>query len=82
MKVFLAAHGIKSGDNLSTQDKVLAILEAVVVTFLLTFIPKMLVLGRPPISIEEIWEPLLTSVLMALYTYMRMRGIKPEKIHE
>lgn len=55
------------------------ILEDMIVTFLITLIPELILLGRPPQSILEIWVPLLSAVLMAIYSYMRMRGIERAK---
>ncbi|MHA1286235.1 MAG: hypothetical protein ACTSPB_02405 [Candidatus Thorarchaeota archaeon] len=52
------------------------ILEDVIVTFLITLIPELIVLGRPPLSFEEVYVPILSSVLMSIYSYMRMRGIE------
>ena len=55
------------------------ILEDMIVTFLVTLIPKLILLGRPPVSIVEIYVPLLSALLMALYSYMRARGIEPRE---
>lgn len=63
-------------------DKIALILEDMIVTFLVTLIPELILLGRPPESIIEIWVPLLSSVLMAIYSYMRMRGIERAKQDE
>ena len=53
-----------------------AILELTMVTFFMTLIPKFLALGRPPITLAECWEPVLTALLMALYSYARARNIE------
>mgnify|MGYP000450984732 CR=1 FL=1 len=58
------------------KSKILSIVETVVVVFLATLIPKLIALGGPPTSINDVWEPLLSSALMGLYAYMRLRGIK------
>lgn len=63
----------------TTWDKVSLIAEEVVVTFLIVFIPELLILGRPPKSVTEIWVSLLASLLRALYCYMRIRGIQRAK---
>jgi len=63
----------------SDWDTIALIAEDVIITFLITFIPELIRLGRPPVSIEEIWLPILASVLMAVYSYMRMRGIERAK---
>jgi len=55
--------------------KVLIILEILIVTFLAGFIPHMIALGRPPTSIEEIWVPICSALLLALYAYARVRNI-------
>lgn len=52
------------------------ILEDVLVTFLVTLIPELIVLGRSPMSFGEVYVPILSSFLMAVYSYMRMRGIE------
>ena len=35
-------------------------------------------IGGVPDSIDDIYVPMLSSVLMAFYTYMRIRGIEEE----
>lgn len=62
----------------SPVKKINVVLEDAVVTFFITLLPKLIELGRPPTSINEIWTPLLSSLLMALYSYTRLRGIKKE----
>jgi len=77
MIVFIRAHQKSNRSSGKTRtDKWAAVLETVVVTFLITLIPSLIDLGRPPTSIVEVWVPILSSVLMAIYTYMRMRGIE------
>ena len=49
--------------------------ESVVVTFLITFISELLVLGSRPTTLDECWLPMLTATLMGLYSYVRVRGI-------
>lgn len=58
------------------------ILEDVIVTFLVTLIPELIVLGRPPVSFGEVYVPILSSVLMAIYSYMRMRGIERAELED
>lgn len=58
--------------------KINIVLEDAIVTFFITLLPKLIELGRPPANINEIWTPLLSSILMALYSYMRLRGITKE----
>lgn len=67
-----------TGSGTTKTDKVWAILEAVIVTFIITLIPSLIDLGRPPTCIEEVWVPILSSLLMAIYTYARLRGIDTE----
>jgi len=79
MRVFAAVHQKpNSGSGTTKTDKVWAIVEAVVVTFILTIIPSLIDLGRPPTCIEDVWVPILSSFLMAAYTYARLRGIDSE----
>lgn len=57
-------------------DKWGTVIEAVIVTFLITFTSKLIELGRFPTCLEELWMPFLASFLMALYAYVRARGIE------
>lgn len=63
----------------TAMDKILLILEEVLITFFITLIPELIALGRPPQSITEIWISLLTSLLRAIYCYMRIRNIEKAK---
>lgn len=56
-------------------EKLLAIIEVVIMVFITTFIPALIRLGRPPQNLEEIWCELLVALLASAYAYMRMRGI-------
>jgi len=58
-------------------EKILAIIEVVIMIFIVTFIPGLIKLGRPPQSLEEVWIELLVALLASAYAYMRMRGIEP-----
>ena len=59
----------------NSNEKLLALVEYVILIFLVTFIPALIRLGRPPVSIEEVWVELLVALLAAIFGYMRMRGI-------
>lgn len=61
----------KENDN----EKLLALVEYVLLVFLITFIPALIRLGRPPANIEEIWVELLVAVLAAIFGYIRIKGI-------
>lgn len=79
MKIYATVHerpNTSSGTN--KIDKLLAILEVILVTFIATLIPYLIELGRPPTCIEEVWVPVLSSILAAIYTYMRIRDIESE----
>jgi len=58
-------------------EKILAIIEVVVMVFITTFIPALIRLGRPPQSLEEVWIELLVALLASAYAYMRIRKIEP-----
>ena len=60
-------------------EKLLAIIEIVILVFLTSFIPALIKLGRPPTSIEEIWVELLVAILASIFAYMRIRGIELRK---
>lgn len=77
MQTFIAAHDVENSEN-KKEAKIAAILEAVFITFLITLIPHLIELGRPPTSLMEIWVPLLSSALMGIYIWIRMRGIEVE----
>jgi len=57
------------------RDRLIAIIEIVVMVFLTTFIPALIKLGRPPTCIEEVWVEILVAVLASLYAYARIRQI-------
>ena len=61
--------------NGQKREKMIAILEIVVLVFLTTFIPALIKLGRPPANLAEIWVELLVALLACLYAYARIRNI-------
>ena len=61
----------EDGDN----EKLFALIEYVVLIFLVTFIPALIRLGRPPVSLAEVWVELLVAILACVFGYARMRGI-------
>ena len=60
-------------------EKLMAIIEIVILVFLTSFIPALIKLGRPPSSIEEVWAELLVAILASIFAYMRIRGIELRK---
>ena len=64
-----------TSDEANDTEKLIAIIEVVVLVFITTFIPALIRLGRPPQSIEEIWVELLVALLASAYAYARIRGI-------
>jgi len=56
--------------------RALLVLEIVAVTFLMGLIPDLIALGRPPTSLTEIWQPIMSALLIALYAYARVRNIE------
>ena len=75
-KVFIKAQmGGKISARDSRWDEVLAILESVLVTFGITMIPALIELGHVPTCIDDVYIPLLSSLLMAMYTYIRIRSL-------
>jgi len=58
------------------REKILAILEVIIMVFITTFLPSLIKLGRPPTSLTEIWVELLVALLASAYAYMRIRGIE------
>ena len=63
----------KNTDN--DNEKLIAIIEIVILVFLTTFIPSLIKLGRPPANLGEIYVELLVALLASLWAYMRIRGI-------
>jgi len=59
----------------ANNEKLLAIIEIVIIVFLTSFIPALIKLGRPPTSITEVWAELLAAILASIYAYIRIRGI-------
>ena len=68
--------GLNPGTNSKEVNKFQLVLEDCIITFLVVLIPKLIALGGPPKSLVDLWEPLLSSMLMALYSYMRLRGME------
>lgn len=66
-------------ENNAVNEKLLAIIEIVILVFLTSFIPALIKLGRPPTSIEEVWAELLVAILASIFAYMRIRGIELRK---
>ncbi len=69
---------IESNKN-TENEKLLAIIEIVIIVFLTSFIPALIKLGRPPVSLDEVWVELLIALLASIYAYMRIRGIDLKK---
>ena len=67
-------NSVKSTEN-QENEKLVAIIEVVVLVFLASFIPAMIKLGRPPTSIGEVWVELLVASLASLYAYARIRNV-------
>jgi len=65
--------------TISKADQWAAVLEATLVTFFIALLPDLIVLGRPPTCIAELWKPFMSAALMALYTYSRARGITTDE---
>ena len=59
----------------SNNEKIIAIIEIVVLVFFTTFIPALIKLGRPPTSLSEVYVEILVALLASLWAYMRIRGI-------
>jgi len=57
-----------------SKSKIIA--EDVIVIFLIVLLTKLLALGGPPRSLMDLWEPILSACLTALYSYARLRGIE------
>jgi len=58
------------------------VLEDAFITFLMVLIPKLILLGHPPTSLAEIYEPFLSSLLMGIYSWARYRNIQIPKEEE
>jgi len=66
-------------ENNADNEKLLAIIEIVIIVFLTSFIPALIKLGRPPVSLDEVWVELLIALMASIYAYMRIRGIDLKK---
>ena len=64
--------------NNKKNEKLIAILEIVIIVFLTTFIPSLIKLGRPPQNLEEVWVELFVALLASVYAYARIRKIDIE----
>ena len=72
-----------TSEPVTPYDAWAAVIEVTLVTFFISFITEMLALGGPPATLAECWKPVLASLLMALYTYSRARGIViPDEVRE
>ena len=60
------------------RDRLVATVEIVLLVFLTTFIPALIKLGRPPVSIGEVWVEILVALLASLYAYARIRNVDIE----
>ena len=54
-------------------SKINVLLETVLITFLASLLPQLT--GGVPQSLADVWNPLISALIMSLYSYMRMRGI-------
>ena len=54
-------------------SKINVLLETVLITFLASLLPQLT--GGVPQSLADIWNPMISALIMSLYSYMRMRGI-------
>ena len=54
-------------------NKINVLLETVLITFLASLLPQLT--GGVPQSLADIWNPMISALIMSLYSYMRMRGI-------
>ena len=54
-------------------NKINVLLETVLITFLASLLPQLT--GGVPQSLVDIWNPMISALIMSLYSYMRMRGI-------
>ena len=75
-KVLAANEKPGAGAGRKTLIKALLVLEIVTVTFFIGLIPDLIALGRPPTSLTEIWQPVMSALLIALYAYARVRNIE------
>ena len=81
-KIMLMAQNKDIGNStpkISVGDALAAAFEILVLAFSLAVIFKGLVTEFPD-SVEWFWEPILTSMAMAVYMYMRSRGINLEDV--
>jgi len=84
-KVIYMAQNKDTGKNesITKMDQWAAVFEATLVTFFIALLPDLIVLGGPPASIADIWKPICSAMLMALYTYSRARGITiPDEVRK
>lgn len=57
--------------------KVLLIVELVIVCFLSSFLPDLLTIGYPP-TLEQLYKPIISALIVALYAYAKIRNISLE----
>ena len=74
MRAIIMAH-IEEKDNPGGKkvSKINVLLETVLITFLASLLPQLT--GGVPQSLADVWNPLISALIMSLYSYMRMRGI-------
>lgn len=61
----------------NSPSKLLLIVEVMVVTFLICIIPDLIAIGRIP-TLDEVYVPILSAILMAIYAYIKIRDIDIE----
>ena len=54
----------------------IAVLEVCVITFMVVMIPDLILLGRPPENLTEVWKPFLSALLASIYAYVRVKAIE------
>jgi len=81
--LFLMANSKKSADNNSNRDKLLALIEYCIITYLSVFLPSLLRLRHIPRNIDEIYLEIIAALIATLYGYRRYKGIEiPEQPEE
>lgn len=56
-----------------------AIFEVTLIMFFIALIPKLIIMDPRYLHWYDFWEPVLSAMLAAGYTYIRARGIKLEE---
>ena len=64
------------GDGSKSVDKWGAVFEVTLIMFFAALLPKLIGIDPTSLNVASLWEPVLSAMIAALYTYRRARDIE------